>query len=47
MVQVAQPAPAPVDIASELERLKKLKDEGVLSDEEFQKAKEKILAEQK
>jgi len=47
MVQVAQPAPAPTDIATQLEKLKKLKDEGVLTDEEFQKAKEKILAEQK
>jgi hypothetical protein len=44
---VVQRAPAPMDIAGQLERLKRLKDQGVLTDEEFQKAKEKILAEQK
>ena len=44
---VVQRAPAATDIASQLERLKRLKDQGVLTDEEFQKAKEKVLAEQK
>ena len=37
------PAPKP-DLVSELERLKALKDQGVLSEEEFQKAKAKLLA---
>ena len=38
-------APAPqMDLASELARLKALKDQGVLTDEEFQKAKAKLLA---
>jgi hypothetical protein len=35
---------APTDLASELTRLKALKDQGVLTDEEFQKAKAKLLA---
>ena len=42
-----QRAPAVTDIATQLERLKRLKDQGVLSEEEFQKAKEKVLAEPK
>jgi hypothetical protein len=45
-------APAPAissgtDIASQLQKLKALKDQGVLTDEEFQKAKEKVLSDQK
>lgn len=44
---VMQRAPAPTDIATQLEGLKRLKDQGVLTDEEFQRAKEKVLAEQK
>jgi len=39
-----QTAPPAMDIASQLEKLKALKDQGVLTDEEFQKAKEKLLA---
>ena len=39
------PAPTPkLDLASQIERLKALKDQGVLTDEEFQKAKAKLLA---
>ncbi len=34
---------APADLATELSRLKALKDQGVLTDEEFQKAKAKLL----
>ena len=44
---VVQRVPVTTDVASQLERLKRLKDQGILSDEEFQKAKDKILAEQK
>ncbi len=44
---VVQRVPIATDIATQLERLKRLKDQGVLSDEEFQKAKEKVLAEPK
>jgi len=36
-------APRP-DLVAELEQLKALKDQGVLTDEEFQKAKEKLLS---
>jgi hypothetical protein len=35
---------AQVDLATELAKLKALKDQGVLTDEEFQKAKAKLLA---
>jgi hypothetical protein len=40
------PAQAPVqnDLASEISRLKALKDQGVLTEDEFQKAKAKLLA---
>jgi hypothetical protein len=42
------PAPAaPTDLAGQITRLKALKDQGVLTDEEFQKAKDKLLSEQK
>jgi hypothetical protein len=34
----------PTDLATELTRLKALKDQGVLTDEEFQKAKAKLLS---
>jgi len=45
MTVVSSGAPAPrTDMASELERLKALKDQGVLSEEEFQRAKSKLLA---
>jgi len=45
---VAAPAPAgPQDLAGQITRLKALKDQGVLTDEEFQKAKDKLLSEQK
>ncbi|HEY4246819.1 MAG TPA: SHOCT domain-containing protein [Lacunisphaera sp.] len=37
--------PASNDIASQITRLKKLKDEGTLTEEEFQKAKEKVISE--
>ncbi|HTT56896.1 MAG TPA: SHOCT domain-containing protein [Opitutaceae bacterium] len=41
----AVPAAAPhADLATQLERLKALKDQGALTDEEFQKAKEKLLS---
>ena len=43
VVGTAAPAPQ-MDLASELARLKALKDQGVLTDEEFQKAKAKLLA---
>ena len=39
--------PPAADVASELEKLAKLKEQGVLSDAEFQAAKAKLLAEQK
>jgi hypothetical protein len=49
--QQAAPAPAPVaptggptDIAAKLTELKGLKDQGVLTDEEFAAAKAKLLA---
>ena len=46
--QAAAPAPAgPTDLAGQISRLKALKDQGVLTDEEFQKAKDKLLSEQK
>jgi len=35
------------DLATSLTRLKALKDQGVLTDEEFQKAKQKLLSDQK
>jgi hypothetical protein len=35
---------APADLATEISRLKALKDQGVLTDEEFQKAKAKLLS---
>ena len=35
------------DLASQLVKLKELKDQGVLTDEEFQKAKAKLLSDQK
>jgi hypothetical protein len=36
-------APAPVDVADELAKLAKLRDQGILSEEEFAKAKAKLL----
>ena len=36
--------PAPVDLATEIGRLKALRDQGVLTEEEFQKAKAKLLS---
>jgi hypothetical protein len=36
--------PASNDIASQIKRLKQLKDEGTLTEEEFQKAKEKVIS---
>jgi len=45
-----QPAPTPapvIDLAGEIQRLKRLKDSGVLTDEEFQKAKAKVLGDSK
>jgi len=45
MAAVSSGATAPrMDMASELERLKALKDQGGLSEEEFQRAKSKLLA---
>jgi hypothetical protein len=47
---VMAPAPAAAsgtDIVSQLQQLKALKDAGVLTEAEFQKAKEKVLSEQK
>ncbi len=44
--QVIQPR-ASNDIASQITRLKQLKDEGTLTEEEFQKAKEKVISESK
>jgi hypothetical protein len=38
------PAPGVPDLAGQLRRLKALRDEGALTDAEFQKAKEKVLA---
>lgn len=40
---IAPAAPAAPDLASELEKLKALKDQGVLTDQEFQTAKAKLL----
>lgn len=37
-------APAQTDIATQLQRLKTLKDQGVLTEEEFEKAKAKLLS---
>jgi hypothetical protein len=42
---VTGPTAAP-DLAAQIERLKALKDQGVLTDAEFQKAKDKLLAPQ-
>lgn len=43
---IVRSAEAPkADLATQLERLKALKDQGVLTDDEFQKAKAKLLAE--
>lgn len=42
-VTTVQPAPGN-DLVAQLEKLKALKDQGVLSDAEFQKAKDKLLA---
>jgi hypothetical protein len=39
--------PGAPDLATTLSRLKALKDQGALTEEEFQKAKERLLAEQK
>ncbi len=45
---VAAPAPADTnDLATQISRLKALKDQGVLTDAEFQQAKQKLLSEQK
>ena len=41
---IPRQAPGPRDLASELARLKALRDQGVLSDREFAKAKAKVLA---
>jgi hypothetical protein len=43
-VIVPAPAAAGTDIVSELQKLKALRDEGVLTEEEFEKAKAKILS---
>jgi hypothetical protein len=43
----ATAAPDSTDLATQIEKLKALKDQGVLTDEEFQKAKDKLLAPQK
>jgi Short C-terminal domain/SmpA / OmlA family len=43
----APAAPSGTDIVSQLQKLKALKDAGVLTEEEFQKAKEKVLSDQK
>jgi hypothetical protein len=40
----AAPAPAGSDLGTQLEKLKALKDQGVLTDEEFQKAKAKLIS---
>jgi len=48
--QAAAPEPAaaptggPTDLAAQLTNLKNLKDQGVLTDDEFQAAKQKLLA---
>jgi hypothetical protein len=39
--------PSAPDLATSLAKLKTLKDQGALTDEEFQKAKDKLLSEQK
>jgi len=39
--------PSAPDLALSLTRLKALKDQGVLTDEEFQRAKQKLLSDQK
>jgi len=44
---VTSPAPAPSSIVTDLQKLKALKDQGVLTEAEFEKAKAKLLAEQK
>lgn len=44
MIPGHPPAAAPVDIASQLERLAALKEKGVLTEEEFQQQKRKLLA---
>jgi Short C-terminal domain/SmpA / OmlA family len=41
---MAAPAAPVISLATELQRLKTLKDQGVLTDDEFQKAKQKLLA---
>lgn len=44
---VAPSAAAPIDLADQLQKLKALKDQGVLTDEEFQRAKNRVLDGQK
>jgi hypothetical protein len=43
-VATASVAPAAPDLAAQIAKLKELKDQGVLTDDEFQKAKAKLLA---
>ncbi|MGA3008213.1 MAG: SHOCT domain-containing protein [Opitutaceae bacterium] len=43
-VAVPTAASDPTDLAAQIEKLKVLRDQGVLTDEEFQKAKAKLLA---
>ena len=45
-VRIIRQAP-PLDLAAEILKLKQLKDEGVLTEEEFQKAKAKLLSDSK
>ena len=46
-VAVGSPPAGETDLVAQLQKLKTLKDQGVLTDEEFQKAKQKLLSEQK
>jgi hypothetical protein len=46
-VTVGSPPAGQTDLVAQLQKLKVLKDQGVLTDEEFQKAKQKLLSDQK
>ncbi|MGA2444613.1 MAG: SHOCT domain-containing protein [Opitutaceae bacterium] len=46
-VTVGSPSTGETDLVAQLQKLKMLKDQGALTDEEFQKAKQKLLSEQK
>jgi hypothetical protein len=44
IVAPTPPVAASLDLATEIKQLKALKDQGVLTEDEFQRAKEKVLS---